>query len=116
MSHNMGRRTPPISYSCQWCSTRLLLCNRFLDFCRSCARQRWRKCVCEASVLTTSDNLVQKLSLLRFPRNLGQINHPRPHSDSLVKKVLFENIDNSTDYTNEVHRGVQNFNPGNMLI
>ena len=84
LCHTLGRRTPPIFSSCQWCSTRLHG-GRRQGFCRSCAHPRpCTVCACEASVLTTSDILVQKLSLLRFPRNLGQINHPRPHSDSLV--------------------------------
>ena len=82
LCHTLGRRTPPISSSCQLCSTRRP-CDR-QDFCRSCARQHRRICACAAFVLTTSGTPVQKLSLLRFPRNLGQINHPRPHSDSLV--------------------------------
>ena len=84
LCHTLGRRTPPIFSSCQWCSTRLHG-GRRQGFCRSCARQRpCTVCACGASVLTTSGNLVQKLSLLRFPRNLGQINHPHPHSDSLM--------------------------------
>ena len=84
LCHTLGRCTPPIFSSCQWCSTRLHG-GRRQDFCRSCARQRpCTVCACEAFGLTTSDILVQKLSLLRFPRNLGQINHPHPHSDSLM--------------------------------
>ena len=91
LCHILGRRTAAIFSTCVWWSTRLL-CGWRQDFCRSCARQRpctcscctCTVCDCEALGPTTSDMLVQKLSLKRFPHNLGQINHPRPHSDSLV--------------------------------
>ena len=87
LGHTLEHRTTPISSVHMSCSTRL---HRAIhqDFYRSCDPQCHQICVCEAFVLTISDNPVQKPSLLVFQCNSYQLYLFHQYSDNLAISFL----------------------------